>query len=67
MNELLVRTITIHSTSEEDPNRTTIFLADGAAGNTAIDAIIVFDGVTDAVVSETQILYESARAESFRV
>lgn len=33
------------------PYNTVIFLDDDAAGNTDVDAIIVVDGVTDAVVS----------------
>ena len=37
--------------SEDPPYITEFFLEDGAAGKTAIDAIIVVDGVTDAVVS----------------
>ncbi|CAM9952012.1 unnamed protein product [Ascophyllum nodosum] len=38
--------------AEDRPSETYIFLEDGAAGNTAIDAIIVVDGVTDAVIDE---------------
>ncbi|CAM9670498.1 unnamed protein product [Ascophyllum nodosum] len=52
--------------SEDPPYITEFFLEDGAAGKTAIDAIIVVDGVTDAVIDEIWIegLYDPESSTS---
>lgn len=36
---------------DDPPNETRFIVEEGAAGKTGVDAIIVFDGVTNAIVS----------------